>query len=92
MNADKLSAPILLWTGLKDRNVVPEQTMEFYMALRRSSKQVVALLYPDNGHDLGIGTQEARDLNSRILEWWDYFLKEKSEPRWISKEMKKDAD
>ncbi|MGL6125558.1 alpha/beta hydrolase family protein [Chryseobacterium artocarpi] len=92
LNADKLSAPILLWTGLKDRNVVPEQTMEFYMALRRSSKQVVALLYPDHGHDLGIGTQEALDLNRRILEWWDYFLKGKLETRWIRKEMKKDAD
>ncbi|SIS70230.1 Prolyl oligopeptidase family protein [Chryseobacterium ureilyticum] len=92
LNADKLSAPILLWTGLKDRNVVPEQTVEFYMALRRSSKQVIALLYPDHGHDLGIGTQEARDLNRRILEWWDYFLKGKSESTWISKEMKKDAD
>ena len=85
VNADRVEAPVLLWTGLKDRNVVPEQTMEFYIALRRSGKQVVALLYPDSGHDLGIGSPEAKDLNRRIIEWWDYFLKEGKPADWIVK-------
>lgn len=91
LNADRVGAPILLWTGLKDQNVVPEQTMEFYIALKRSGKKVVALLYRNGGHDLGIGTRENRDLNRRMIDWWDYFLKDKSDIQWIDKQMKKDA-
>ncbi|WP_223609531.1 prolyl oligopeptidase family serine peptidase [Chryseobacterium sp. OSA05B] len=91
LNADRVGAPILLWTGLKDQNVVPEQTMEFYIALKRSGKQVVALLYRNGGHDLGIGTRENRDLNRRMIDWWDYFLKDKSDIEWIDQQMKKDA-
>ncbi|SFN42118.1 Prolyl oligopeptidase family protein [Chryseobacterium oleae] len=88
LNADRVNAPILLWTGLKDRNVVPEQTMEFYIALKRGGKRVVALQYPDHGHDLGIGTPEAKDLTRRSIDWWDYFLKGKAHSPWIDKEMR----
>ncbi|MGH1517093.1 prolyl oligopeptidase family serine peptidase [Chryseobacterium sp. JK1] len=92
LNAEKVNAPVLLWTGLKDRNVVPEQTMEFYIALKRSNKQVINLQYPKGGHDLGIGSREAKDLNTKILDWWDYFLKGKTEIPWIDKEMKHTDD
>jgi len=92
LNADKVNAPVLLWTGLKDHNVVPDQTIEFYLALKRSGKEVVALLYTDGGHDLGIGTADAKDLTRRMVDWWDYFLKEKSNITWIDRQMKKDAD
>jgi hypothetical protein len=33
----------------------------------------------------------AWNLHLRILEWWDYFLKDKKDIPWIDKEMKKDA-
>lgn len=88
LHSDKVNAPMLLWTGLKDENVVPDQTMEFYISLRRSGKQVIALFYPEGGHDLGIGTVQTKDLNKRVIEWWDYFLKERKNIPWIDKQMK----
>jgi dipeptidyl aminopeptidase/acylaminoacyl peptidase len=83
-DVDKVSAPVLLWAGGNDRNVPPDQTMEFYMGLMRNSKSVIVLLYKNKEHDLGKGTNESKDLNIRILEWWDYHLKSKKNVSWIN--------
>ncbi|ANF53099.1 hypothetical protein A0O34_07210 [Chryseobacterium glaciei] len=83
-DVEKVNAPILLWAGMKDGNVPPDQTMAFYMGLMRNSKSVTALLYHNKEHDLGKGTDESRDLNIRILEWWDYHLKSKKNVPWIN--------
>ena len=89
--AENVNAPILLWTGKKDENVIPEQTMEFYIALTRNRKNVIALFYPDSGHDLSTDGEDMKDLNWRVLEWWDYFLKDIKNVHWIERQMKKDA-
>lgn len=88
---EKVNAPMLLWTGMKDENVPWNRTMEFYIGLKRNKKPVIALFYPSGRHTFGPGSQEMRDLNKRILEWWDYFLKDKNEVPWINKEIKMDA-
>ncbi len=81
---DRVNAPILLWAGKKDRNIYWEQTMEFYIGLKRNRKKVVALFYPKEGH--AFFSQEAcRDLSLRILDWFDYYLKGKKETEWIKK-------
>jgi len=85
-----VSAPVLLWSGLDDKNVPSDQTMAFYNALRRNKKDVIALYYKDEGHSLQ-NRQAQFDLTSRILEWFDYFLKENSDIEWINKRVKKDA-
>jgi len=82
-----VAAPMLMWTGLKDSNVPPEQTEAFYMGLLRNRKPVIALFYKDQEHSLGILTKETFDLNRRSIEWWNYFLKGQKEIEWISKEM-----
>lgn len=84
---DKVSAPMLLWAGMKDENVTPDQTMAFYAGLVRNRKPVIALLYHNKGHDLGIGSKESNDLNLKTLEWWGYFLKEEKNILWIDKEI-----
>jgi dipeptidyl aminopeptidase/acylaminoacyl peptidase len=81
---EKVNAPVLLWAGLKDGNVPPDQTMEFYIGLMKNSKLVTALLYHNKEHDLGKGTEESKDLNIRTLEWWDYHLKSKMNASWIN--------
>ncbi|WP_326983201.1 prolyl oligopeptidase family serine peptidase [Chryseobacterium sp. MYb264] len=73
---EKVNAPMLLWAGLKDENVTPDQTMAFYTGLLRNRKPAIALLYKEKGHDLGIGSRESKDLNLKTLEWWGYFLKD----------------
>jgi acetyl esterase/lipase len=84
LNVEKVSAPILLWTGKQDENVPWDQTMEFFMGLRRHHKQVVTLFYPNGRHALGANSDEKKDLHRRVLEWWDYFLKDKKNVPWIN--------
>lgn len=91
-NVEKVSAPMLLWTGKKDFNVLWDHTMEFYLGLMRNGKQAIALFYPEGFHNLGKDTEESRDLNRRTLQWWDYFLKDKTDIPWINKQIKKDAN
>ena len=88
--ADQVSAPVLLWTGMKDQNIYWEQTMEFYTGLKRNNKKVVALFYTREPH--AFNTPDAcRDLVSRILTWFNYFLKGEEDVGWIDKEIKEDA-
>ncbi|MEC4004826.1 prolyl oligopeptidase family serine peptidase [Flavobacterium sp. SUN052] len=72
--ADKISTPLLLWTGENDRQVNPFQTMEFYLALRKLKKVNCMLVYPKEGHVL-IEEKHQIDLTNRILNWFDYYLK-----------------
>lgn len=88
---DRINAPMLLWAGKKDKNIAWDQVMEFYIALKRNQKDVIALFYPEQGHNLAQSSAEKKDLYRRHLEWWDYFLKDKKNIPWINKQMKKDA-
>jgi dipeptidyl aminopeptidase/acylaminoacyl peptidase len=83
LNVERVNAPILLWTGKQDENVPWDQTMEFFMGLRRHNKQVITLFYPNGRHALGAGSEEKKDLHRKVLEWWDYFLKDKKNVPWI---------
>lgn len=87
--ADKIHAPILIWAGMKDRNVPYEQSLAFYIALLRERKEVIAMLYPNQGHAFDSESREAKDLNIRSLQWWDYFLKDKKEIKWINEQIKR---
>ena len=76
--AEQVTAPVLLWSGTEDQNVTSDNTMAFYIALRRNGKTVTALFYKGEGH--GLQTQQAQfDLTSRTLDWFDYFLKDETE-------------
>lgn len=91
-NVDKVHAPMLLWTGLKDGNVPYDHTVEFYTGLLRNRKKGVAVYYKDQDHDLSKNSAESVDLHLRILDWWNYFLKGKKDIPWIEKEMKMNVD
>ncbi|KQT23744.1 hypothetical protein ASG22_06815 [Chryseobacterium sp. Leaf405] len=88
---DQVKAPILLWTGKKDENVQWDQTMEFYMGLKRFDKKVIALFYESGDHTFYETPENNKDITFRSMEWWDYFLRDQKEVQWISKQMKKDA-
>ncbi|AZB25142.1 MULTISPECIES: S9 family peptidase [Bacteroidota] len=92
LNVEKVNAPILLWAGKKDTNIQWDQVMEFYIGLRRYNKNVIALFYPNGGHDLVFEPKEAEDRNRRILQWWDYFLKDRKDVAWINKQIRKDTE
>lgn len=89
--AEKVNAPVLLWTGTEDQNVTADHTMAFYNALSRNQKEVIVLFYRGEGHDLK-QKQAQVDLTCRILDWFGYFLKGNTESGWIKKGIsKKDA-
>lgn len=73
-NAQNITTPLLLWSGKEDQQVDVKQSLEFYLALRRLGKKSIMLLYPEEGHTLRSSSNQ-KDITSRILQWFDYFLK-----------------
>lgn len=84
---EQVTAPVLLWSGLKDTNVSPEGNKSTFSALRKYRKQVIALFYTDENHGI-IDSKLQKDLTTRIIEWWEYFLKGKRNVPWILKQTK----
>lgn len=75
-HASKINTPVLIWTGQQDPNVNWTQSIELHLALQRLQKPHTFLVYPGQGH--AIGKPEAqKDLDKRVKEWFDYYLKEK---------------
>jgi dipeptidyl aminopeptidase/acylaminoacyl peptidase len=67
---ERVSAPLLLYHGVKDSNVPIGQAEEMYAGLARLSKDVTLLRYQDVRHGFH-GDDVVRDLWSRILAWLD---------------------
>lgn len=87
---DSVKAPILLWTGEKDRNIPSSETMGFYLALKRNKKKTIALFYSNEKHYLK-NFNAQKDLLTRVLDWFDFHLKNESDIKWILEEFKEDA-
>jgi len=81
--ADKINTPLLIWAGKNDNNVRPEQSITFYLALRRLGKKAVMIQYPGEGHVL-FSNMAKEDLTDRIRDWFDYYLKGEEPKQWIS--------
>ncbi len=87
MYAQNVTAPMLLWTGTDDGNVSPEGTKSMFIALRKYKKPVIALFYDKEGH--AMKKQETqRDLTVKILDWFNYHLKDYKDIFWIHKYIK----
>jgi dipeptidyl aminopeptidase/acylaminoacyl peptidase len=84
LHAATITTPILLFAGRKDDNVKHEQSIEFYIALRRLQKQAIMLLYPSEGHVL-VDPANCTDLTNRVEAWFDYYLKDEKSADWITK-------
>ncbi|RKS03036.1 dipeptidyl aminopeptidase/acylaminoacyl peptidase [Flavobacterium sp. 102] len=81
--ASQVSKPIFSYTGMEDTQVVPNQTMEFYLALRRLNKTHIMVLYPGDDHVIEKEENQI-DLTNRKREWFDYYLKDGKRPEWFS--------
>ncbi|MCC9020413.1 S9 family peptidase [Flavobacterium lipolyticum] len=80
-NATSIKTPILIWAGKSDWHVNWNQSVEFYMALRRLGKPATMLLYPDEKHIL-MKEKNQKDLSLRINQWFDYYLKNDQSVGW----------
>ncbi|SHM23825.1 Dipeptidyl aminopeptidase/acylaminoacyl peptidase [Chryseobacterium carnipullorum] len=77
-----VKVPVLIWTGLKDRNVSPEQSKMFFLGMKRLQKKSVLLEYFNETHTIN-SKENQRDLNVRIWQWFDYYLKNQPLADWL---------
>lgn len=69
-----VSTPLLIQSGDADRRVSPEQSIQFYEAMKRIGKVPVKLvLYPGQGHGIN-DVRLSLDRMSRNVEWFSYWV------------------
>lgn len=78
----QVTNPLLLWTGELDKVIDPNQSIAYYLALRRLKKQPALLIYKNEDHSL-LQKQSQKDLNTRINDWLSYYLKDQPPKPWM---------
>ncbi|KAF2334583.1 S9 family peptidase [Flavobacterium nitrogenifigens] len=86
--APNVETPLLGWVGENDRHIHSLQSMEFYLAMRRLEKEHTLLVYPNEGHEMGT-EENAEDLNVRILQWFNRYLKNGKHQDWMNADFKR---
>ncbi|MNR07497.1 Prolyl oligopeptidase family protein [compost metagenome] len=84
MHAENVKTPLLLWTGKNDRIVPWNQSITYYLALRRLGVTTKMLVYPDEDHSLDKADNQ-KDLSTRMMVWFDQLLKGEASSELISK-------
>ena len=85
--ADRITTPLLSFTGKEDNHVDWHQSVELYLAMRRLGKKHVMLLYPKEPHSL-LNPANQKDLSLRIQQWFGYYLKGQTPAPWITEAIK----
>lgn len=67
--AEQVTSPVLLMHGASDTRVPPEQSVEFYRALRDLGKDVTFVRFPREGH----GFTEPRHIMDRLRRYAVFF-------------------
>jgi len=78
----KVTTPILILHNDKDGSVPWEQGIEFFMALRRLEKQAWMLNYKNENHLLKEWNNRI-DYTKKVMEFFDYYLKDEPRPGWM---------
>ena len=66
--------PIFLYVGEHDVECPTEQTREFWHGLREFNVPTSLVIYADEGHRL-VKPEHVADLNHRLVDWFDRYLK-----------------
>lgn len=80
--ADQIETPLLMMFGDDDGAVPWTQGIELYLALRRLGKPAWLLQYRGEGHHLRAYANKL-DYASRMLDFFDYYLKDAPAPEWV---------
>ncbi|OIP02689.1 MAG: hypothetical protein AUJ98_00460 [Bacteroidetes bacterium CG2_30_33_31] len=81
--APKVNTPLLMMHNDEDGAVPWYQGIEYFSALRRLDKKVWMLSYNNDDHNL-MKWPNRLDLSIRMMQFFDYYLKEKQMPLWMS--------
>lgn len=79
----QIETPLLLWSGVEDKQVHYFQSLEFHLALRRLQKPNILVLYENEKHTI-VKKENQVDLTHRVQQWFDFYLKEESKPDWLT--------
>lgn len=80
-----VSTPLLIVINKLDGNVNNQQGIEFFISLRRYGKKAWLLQYLRDGVSHGIDNEnDQRDLYGRMNQFFDYYLKGKPIPNWMT--------
>lgn len=82
-SADKLETPLLIKSNIDDDAVPFYQGLQFFTLLRRLGKKVWMLQYDIGGHGIKPG-KDCEDMNLRISQFFDHYLKGKPAPKWMT--------
>ena len=86
LHAANMNTPLLLFHGTDDKVVQWEHSFGYYNLLRYLNKPVVFLSYKGESH--GLRKLENRiDIQTRLKEYFDYYLKGKEAPEWAVEEL-----
>lgn len=80
--AENIKTPLLSWTGQEDYQVNWNQSILWYLALRRLNKEHILLIYPKEEHAL-LKSENQRDLSIKIKDWFGYYLKDEAPADWV---------
>lgn len=80
---DKVNTPVLILHNDNDSAVPWYQGIEFFVAMRRLGKPAWMLNYNDEPH-WPLKLQNRKDFNLRMSQFFDYYLKGTSIPRWMA--------
>jgi len=83
LRANHVTTPLLIIHNKNDDAVQWRQGVEFFMALRRLDKRVWMLQYDGDDHQIE-NSDNQRDYTIRITQFFDYYLKGKLPPRWMT--------
>jgi len=83
-NMDKINTPLLIMHNDSDGHVPWYQGIEFFMALRRLQKPAWLLNYNGEPH-WPLKSQNKKDFNIRMQQFFDYQLKGALKPVWMEK-------
>ncbi|MCC9043580.1 prolyl oligopeptidase family serine peptidase [Myroides sp. M-43] len=84
-HAHNIKTPMLLYTGLEDQAVDADNTEKLFLALLKYKKPVIALFYKNVDHVISLSqTTESQDFEKRLLDWFEYHLKDNKTIKWIS--------
>jgi dipeptidyl aminopeptidase/acylaminoacyl peptidase len=79
---DKVSTPVLMLHGEKDLTILFGESEMMFYALRQLGKTAELVSYANGDHSLSRHSRtDALDVNRRILEWFDRYLKPAAGPR-----------
>ena len=86
-NASTMNTPLLLFHGTDDKVVQWEHSFGFYSILRYLKKPVVFLSYRGESHGLRSKESTRLDIQRRLKEFFDHYLKGVEAKPWMIEEL-----